>query len=86
MILLIIRLSQLCTFGDEKFHDIKGKGVIAVNSKGGNSKLIHDVLYVPGLTSNLLSVGQLLQKNYSVNFDRGESNTLFSDNLKQKRN
>nr|XP_048325632.1 uncharacterized protein LOC125421287 [Ziziphus jujuba var. spinosa] len=62
--------------GDGKPHEVNGKGVIAVNSKGGNSKLIHDVLYVPGLTSNLLSVGQLLRKNYSIIFDGEESKII----------
>ncbi|XP_060671025.1 uncharacterized protein LOC132800770 [Ziziphus jujuba] len=54
--------------GDGKSHEVKGKGVIAVNFKGGNSKLIHDVLYVPGLTSNLLNVVQLLRKTLFHNF------------------
>lgn len=67
------KFSSEVKLGDGKIHEVKGKGVIAVNSNGGNSKLIHDVLYVPGLTSNLLSVGQLLRKNYSVKFDGNES-------------
>lgn len=54
--------------GDGKLHRTEGKGTIAVQTKGGNKKLIGDVLYVPNLTSNLLSVGQLLRKGYSVFF------------------
>ena len=50
--------------GDGKFHDIKGKGVVAVESKWGNSKLICDVHFVPDLAANLLSLGQLLRKGY----------------------
>ena len=52
--------------GDGKFHDIKGKGVVAVESKGGNSKLIYDVHFVLGLAANLLSFGQLLRKGYKI--------------------
>lgn len=55
--------------GDGKLHRSKGKGSIAVQTKGGNKKIINDVLYVPNLTSNLLSVGQLLQRGYSVFFE-----------------
>lgn len=65
--------------GDGKFHEIKGKWVIALNSKGGHSKLIYDLLYVLGLTSNHLSVDLLLQKNYSVTFDGNESTTFNND-------
>lgn len=40
-------------------------------SKSGNQKYINDVLYVPRLAHNLLSVGQLVQKGYKVVFDGG---------------
>lgn len=58
--------------GDGKLPSAEGKGVISVRTKGGNSKLYGDVLYVSNLTQNLLSVGQLLQKGYSVIFDGGK--------------
>lgn len=54
--------------GDGKLPRTEGKGTITVQTKGGNKKLIGDVLYVPNLTSNLLSVGQLLRKGYSIFF------------------
>ena len=57
---------------DGKLQNVERKGVIAVYTKGGNKRLIFDVLYVPGLTQNLLSVGQLLQKDYALKFDNGE--------------
>ena len=50
--------------GDGKMQKAVGKGTIAVHTKGGNKKLISDVLYVPNLTQNLLSVGQLIQKGF----------------------
>ncbi|KAG6498678.1 hypothetical protein ZIOFF_038400 [Zingiber officinale] len=55
--------------GDGKLHRSKGKGSVAVQTKGGDKKIINDVLYVPNLTSNLLSVGQLLQRGYSIFFE-----------------
>uniref|UniRef100_A0A803MDK0 Fe2OG dioxygenase domain-containing protein n=1 Tax=Chenopodium quinoa TaxID=63459 RepID=A0A803MDK0_CHEQI len=60
------------TLGDGKKANVEGRGVIAVNSKANNTKYIHDVLYVPNLTHNLLSVGKLVQRGYSANFDNGE--------------
>ncbi|KAH9726202.1 hypothetical protein KPL70_008169 [Citrus sinensis] len=55
--------------GDGKMQKAVGKGTIAVHTKGGNKKLISDVLYVPNLTQNLLSVGQLIQKGFLIYFD-----------------
>ena len=49
------------TVGDGKKEDVVGKGTIAVKTKNGSSKLINEVFYVPGLTQNLLSVGQLIK-------------------------
>ena len=66
--------------GDGKFHDIKGKGVVAVESKGGNSKLIYDVHYVLGLATNLLSLGQLSRKGYKINFDDDEGKIIDKKN------
>lgn len=63
------KVSSQVKLRDEKLQNVEGKGVIAVYMKGGNKRLISDVLYVPGLTQNLLSVGQLLQKGYALNFD-----------------
>ena len=34
----------------------------------GSGKQIHDVLYVPDLEENLLSVGQLMENGYSLVF------------------
>lgn len=64
--------------GDENLNYIKEKRNIAVNSKVGYSKFIHDMLYICSLTSNLLSVGQLIQKNYFLNFN-GDENTIIDE-------
>ena len=31
-------------------QSITGKGIVAVQTKGGKKMVIHDVLYIPGLT------------------------------------
>ncbi|KAI3708032.1 hypothetical protein L2E82_37034 [Cichorium intybus] len=53
--------------GDDKKLDVYGIGEIIINTKQGN-KRIQSVYYVPELKHNLLSVGQLLQKNYELHF------------------
>ncbi|XP_069150361.1 uncharacterized protein [Solanum lycopersicum] len=47
--------------------DAKGKGTISINMKGCG-KQIHDVLYVPDLEENLLSVSQVMKNGYSLVF------------------
>ncbi|GKU93614.1 hypothetical protein SLEP1_g7191 [Rubroshorea leprosula] len=51
-------------FADDRTIPITGKGRILINLKNGDHKYISDVFYVPGMKSNLLSVGQLLEKGY----------------------
>ena len=76
--------------GNEQLIDVKGKGTVKIMSPKG-AKLINDVLYVPEIDQNLLSVSQLLQKGYSVVFKHNkceisDSNgaVLFSIAMKDK--
>ena len=64
--------SNSVILGDGKSERVEGKGVIAVQSRSGEQKFIHDVLYVPTLAHNLLSVGQLIQKGYRVVFEENK--------------
>lgn len=57
--------------------EVKGKGSIGVTTKQG-SKVIHDTLYVPELDENLLSIGQLLEHGYSLNFENRECRIFYS--------
>ncbi|XP_062005962.1 uncharacterized protein LOC133723153 [Rosa rugosa] len=72
--------------------DTKGKGSIAVETK--NDKMfIRDVMLVPNLDSNLLSVGQLIEHSYHLHFgdntckifERGSSKKLMVE-VEMKRN
>ena len=47
---------------------VKGKGTIAITTSSG-TKTITDVLYVPDIDQNLLSVGQLMEKGFKVSFE-----------------
>ncbi|KAL4354255.1 hypothetical protein GQ457_06G039790 [Hibiscus cannabinus] len=53
--------------GDGSFVEVKGKGDAAVETSSG-TKIISDVLFVPEISQSLLSVGQLLEKNYNLHF------------------
>ena len=52
---------------------------MAVYTKEGMKKLIYDVLHMPILTQNLLSVRHMLQNRYMVIFDNGEYKILDKD-------
>ncbi|KAA3465958.1 Retrovirus-related Pol polyprotein from transposon TNT 1-94 [Gossypium australe] len=53
--------------GKGDYIAVKGKGTIAITSCLG-TKFIIDVLYVPDIDQNLVSVGQLVEKGFKVKF------------------
>ncbi|XP_019248366.1 PREDICTED: uncharacterized protein LOC109227623 [Nicotiana attenuata] len=60
------------SFGDCSTVDATGKGDIKIKTKNGFAETISNVLYVPDLKSNLLSVGQLQEKGYVITIKKGE--------------
>ena len=56
--------------GNDNKVKVNGKCVIVVYANNGERRTIHDVYHVPGLMCNLLSVGQLLEKEYGVFFKK----------------
>ena len=57
--------------GDNKQIQVEGKGTIEVKTNQGKVKYVDNVLFVPTLSQNLLSVGQLIDDGYSVIFEDG---------------
>ena len=53
--------------GNGGYMDVKGKSTIAIKTNSG-IKLISNVLFVPDISQNLLSVGQMLEKQDSMQF------------------
>lgn len=51
-------------FADDSTLAAEGMGKVLIKRKDGMHSYITDVLYVPGMKSNLLSLGQLLEKGY----------------------
>ena len=54
--------------GNGGYTSTKGKGTIII-STSFSIKTISDVLYVPDIDQNLLSVGQLIEKGFKVSFE-----------------
>ena len=54
--------------GNGEYISVRGKGTVAIESLS-SLKLILDVLFVPNIDQNLLSVGQLLEKGFKVLFE-----------------
>jgi len=53
-------------FADDSTLSAEGIGEVLIKKKDGGQSLISEVLYIPGMKSNLLSIGQLLEKGYRV--------------------
>lgn len=54
--------------GNGEYLPVIGKGTVAIESYKG-TKLIYEVLFVPELDQNLLSVGQLLENGFKLLFE-----------------
>ena len=54
-----------------KYHVI-GVGIVKFHRESGKPLLVEDVLYVPGMTKNLISISTLEDKGYIVTFERGK--------------
>lgn len=54
--------------GNGDYMEVKGRGTIALETSSG-TKMISNVLFVPEVDQNLLSVGQLLEKGFKLLFE-----------------
>jgi hypothetical protein len=63
---------QKVTLGDDYQYSIKGIGESNYKLDSENSITMKDILYVPGLRKNLLSISALDKKGYTVSFIDGE--------------
>jgi hypothetical protein len=59
--------------GDDDTYDIKGFGSTSFRFQSGNIFYIDEILYVPSLKKNLISVPVLESKGYSVAFSKGKA-------------
>jgi len=57
-------------FGDNSKVSVMGKGRVSIQAKGNSTQTISNVLFVPHLKTNLISVGQLQEKGYEISIKR----------------
>ncbi|MCH80525.1 copia-type polyprotein [Trifolium medium] len=56
--------------------EAEGMGNIVIKTNSGKRAVIENVLYVPGMKCNIMSIGQLMEKDFSININK-ESLKLF---------
>ena len=59
-------------FADNNSVTAKCIGKVMIQRKDGQHSFVNDVLYVPNMKNNLLSLGQLLEKDYSMQMKDGQ--------------
>ncbi|XP_076929719.1 uncharacterized protein LOC143594251 [Bidens hawaiensis] len=60
------RVTGNVKFGDDSYVNISGKGSILFEAKRGEHRLLTDVYSIPSLRSNIISLGQQLNKFFSL--------------------
>ncbi|PON51061.1 hypothetical protein PanWU01x14_219190 [Parasponia andersonii] len=68
------------SFRDNSKATIKSKDKILIHLRNGEHQFIPNIYYVPNIKSNILSLGQLLEKGYDIHM---KENSL---SLKDNRN
>ena len=75
---ILCRLNKIKTrikIGNGDYMEAIDKSTIAVDTKKGK-RYINKVLLVPTIDQNLLSMGQMMEKGYSLHFE-GDSCTIY---------
>ncbi|KHN27834.1 hypothetical protein glysoja_032982, partial [Glycine soja] len=63
------KVKSTIKFIDNSSVTAKGIGKVMIQRKDGQQSFINDVLYAPNMKNNLLSLGHLLEKGYSMQMD-----------------
>ena len=58
-------------FGDGSMTEIEGSGTIVFSCKNGEHRVLTRVYYLPRLTANIISLGQLEEAGCRIVIDRG---------------
>ncbi|XP_014523896.1 uncharacterized protein LOC106780153 [Vigna radiata var. radiata] len=70
MVSLDLKKKSTIRFADDSTVMAEGVGRILINCKNGGITYMDDVLYIPTMKSNLLSLGQLLEKGYTMHMHK----------------
>ncbi|XP_014490203.1 uncharacterized protein LOC106752938 [Vigna radiata var. radiata] len=63
-------VKSIVRFANDSVIRAEGSCKVLITRKDGKSVYMHNVLYVPTMKSNLLSLGQLLEKGYTMNLQK----------------
>jgi hypothetical protein len=63
-------LGTVC-FGDDSVVWIEGRGTVMFMCKNSESRSFDGIYFIPRLTTNIVSVGQLDEIGYKINIDTG---------------
>ncbi|GAU24164.1 hypothetical protein TSUD_83990 [Trifolium subterraneum] len=64
--MLMVTIKDDSDYSDKCTMAAKGMGDVSIKRKDGKYSMISNVLYLPGIKCNLLSIGQLLEKDYKI--------------------
>ncbi|XP_019258256.1 PREDICTED: uncharacterized protein LOC109236514 [Nicotiana attenuata] len=73
-------ISKHVYVGNNAKLEVKGIGTCRMDMRGGRSLMLHDVLYVPEIRRNLVSVSILLDLDFNLNFS-GNGLRITQDNV-----
>jgi hypothetical protein len=59
-------LAGTVSFGDASKVEVKGKGFVKFLQKNGKLEMVENIYYIPEIKSNILSVGQLMEKWFEI--------------------
>ena len=62
-------MKKMVKFANDNTQAAEGVGDVLIMRKDGKRSVISNVLYIPGMKSNLLSIGKLVEKNYRVSIE-----------------
>ncbi|RDY02975.1 hypothetical protein CR513_13501, partial [Mucuna pruriens] len=63
------KVKRMMKFDDISIDTVEGIDKVLIHRRDGQQSLITDILYVPQIKTNLLSLGQLLEKGYVMNME-----------------
>eukprot|EP00253_Pinus_taeda_P003291 PITA_03291 len=66
-------LKMCIEMGDDGRYSVSGVGMVAFKREHGAPLTLTDVMYVPGLKKNMVSVAMLEDKGYDVVFSKGKA-------------
>jgi len=73
------KVKRKIKFANNSSITVEGIRKVMIQRKDGQHSFINDVLYVPNMKNNLLSLGQLLEKGYSMQMEDSQLKMLDSN-------